>query len=683
MSVLLALILAGHSLIPVSSAVYSGADRKLLLMENRLYSACERGLDIFDVSRPESIRLLGRYDTPGVANGLAVRDTIAYVADNYNGLLTLSIAEVANPRLLNRIGIEYVTDVAVTETLLFLLGNDLLSYSVGNPSQPRHIGTLAGVSGFRLALKDTICFVAAQAGLLVVNIADPRAPYLVDTLPTSWLRDVEVKGNLLFCAGDTELLIYDAKTFERLGGYDAGYLAFGVGVGESIALVCRGQQMDVHVLNISNPRGPVYRGRFSAQNGPQDAVVGGNWGFVGVWSRDLICADLANPASPVLRGRVFRPGELNGAWRCGDLVVTADRWYGVSVVDVSDIEHPVELGHCSLSGWPRRLVVRDSVAYVANYDGLACVGISNPARPQLLGQVATPYYTYKVTLGDTVAYVAEREWNPYHGSLHCISIANPRAPRILGTYSTNGGGVEAVAHRVDDYCYVVSQGWNLNEFAIVNVSNPATPYRVGGCNTNGYPIDVDAYGDYAYVLITSPNQRIEVISIVDTLAPQIVAEYTLQRSPIALYLKYPYLCVSYYYYGIEVFDVSDPLGIRSVGTFNTSGNSHGMYIDDSMFIYLADAHSLQILRLLMTGAKDENAAARSGWTTIRLAQQLNSTEGAVEVFDAFGRRVVSGAVPQNSTKEGQGALPAGVYFFRFENRNRRDSSSAAKIVLVH
>lgn len=680
MSILLALLLSGQSIVSVSSAVYSGADRKLIFGGNRLYSACERGLDIFDISRPESIRLLGRYDTPGIANGLALRDTLVYVADNYNGLLTLSIAEVANPRLLSRVGIEYVTDVVVTETLLFLLGNDLLSYSIGNPSQPRHIGTLAGVTGFRLALKDTICFVAAQAGLLVVNLADPSSPRMVDTLPTSWLRDVEVKGDFLFCAGDTELLIYDAKTFVRLGRYDAGYLAFGVGVGESIALVCRGQQMDIHVLNIADPASPVYRGRFSAQNGPQDAVVSGSWGFAGVWSRDLLCADLANPASPVIRGRIFRPGELNGAWRYGNLVVTADRWYGVSVVDVTDVEHPIELGHCPLSGWPRRLVVRDTVAYVANYDGLACVGISNPSRPQLLGQVATPYYTYKVTLKDTLAYVAEREWNPYHGNLHCVSIANPRSPRIVGTYSTNGGGVEALAHKVDDYCYVVSQGWNLNEFAIINVSNPAAPYRVSGCNTNGYPIDVDAAGDYAYVLITSPNQRIQIVSIADTFNPQIVAEYPLQRSPISLYLNYPYLLVSYYYYGIEVFDVTDPLNIRSLGTFNTTGNSHGMYVDDDLFIYLADAHSLQILRLRMTGSVETAGSTWKRRMTIQPAELLSMTEGAFELFDATGRRVLKRLASDRTLPTRN--LPAGVYYLRAEPVGGSELPAVTKVLIV-
>jgi hypothetical protein len=662
--ILIVLLTLGQSIEPVASAVYSGADRKLVIAGERLYSACERGLDIFDIAQPESIHLLGRYNTPGIANGVAVKDSFAFVADRFNGILVLSVAEPQNPRLLNSVSLPSVADVIVKDSLLFAGGEAVTIYNISNPANLRLIGNLNGVSGYRLAVRDSYCFVAAQNGLIVVNIGDLTRPLIQETLATGWLRDVEVRGEYLYCCGDTELLVYDAKNLNRLGKYDGGYLAFGIGIADSLCLVCRGQQLDIHVLNIANPAQPAYRGRFTAQNGPQDAAVLGRWGYTGVWSRDLLVADLTNPGSPVVRARVFRPGELNGAWRDGDLVVSADRWYGMSVVDVSDVCHPVELGDCSLSGWPRRLVLRDTVAYVANYDGLVCVSVADPAHPYLLGQVTTPYYTYKVTLKDTIAYVAEREWNPYHGNLHCISISDPRNPRILGSYATNGGGVEAVAYKVDNYCYVVSQGWNLNEFAIVNVSNPNAPYRVSGCNTNGYPVDVDVAGDYAYVAITSPNQRMQVIDISDTLTPQIVAEMSLQNNPIAICVHPPYLFVSYYYYGIEVFDISDPLNLKSVTTYNTSGNSFGMFVDQELYIYLADAHSLEILRLLPTAVSEEKNSGRFLFASVN-HNRLNFgklIQGRVQLIDITGRVVQT--VEADGVEIDLNPVAAGLYLLR-------------------
>ena len=681
MNLILCLLLVGQSIDFVSSAVYSGADRKLVVDGDRLYSACERGVDIFAITQPESIRMLGHFDTPGIANGVAVKDTFAFVADNYNGLLVLSVAEPTHPRLLGQTAISSVVDVAARDTFAFVGGNDLLAYSIANPASPRRISTLAGLGVNRIALRDTFCFVASQGGLIVVSIANPSAMRPLDTLPTGWIKDVEVQHDYVFCAGDTELLVYDAKTLARVGKYDAGYLAFGLGVGDSLALICRGQQMDIRVLNISNPANPIYRGTFTAQNGPQDAAVSGNWGFVGVWSRDLLCADLTNPGSPSVRGRVLRPGELNGAWRSGNLVATADRWYGLSVVDVTDIEHPVERGNCTLSGYPRRLVLRDTIAYVANYTGLACVGISDPDHPHLLGQVAGSYYSYKVALSDTIAYVAEREWNPYHGNLHCISVADPRNPRILGTYSSSGGGVEAVAYKVKDYAYVVSQGWNLNEFAIINVSDPSAPFRVSGCNTNGYPVDVDVAGDYAFALITSPNQRIEVISIADTLSPAVVAEHALTNGVIALYVHDPYLFVSYYYHGIEVFDISNPLNMVSLGTYNTSGNSFGAFVDEDLYIYLADAHSLQMLKFTPTGVEETPSAERRapsrGPTIVRGCLFLpgSTSSSASWLLDGAGRKVMDLLPGANDVR----ALSPGVYFVRAAGG---EQSSVTKVVVT-
>ncbi|MEO0080176.1 MAG: hypothetical protein ABIK44_05825, partial [candidate division WOR-3 bacterium] len=452
MHLILLLTILSQTVEFVSDGLYSGADRKLVVADGKLYTACERGLDIFEVSRPESIRLLGRYNTLGIANGVALKESLAFIADRFNGILVLSVANPQAPRLLSSVPAPWVQDVVCRDTLLFALGDNFTIYNARDPGNLIPLGSLALSGSYRLAVKESLCFVAHQSGLIVLNIANPAQPQIAETLATSWLRDVELKGDYLYCCGDTELLVFDTRNMERVGKYDAGYLAFGLGIGDSLCLVCRGQQMDIRVLNITNPAQPVYRGSFTAQNGPQDAAVSGRWGYVGVWSRDLLVADLANPGSPVVRARVFRPGELNGAWREGNLVVTADRWFGMSVVDVTDIRHPVELSHLPLSGWPRRLVLRDTIAYVANYDGLVCVGLADPAHPHLLGQVATPYYTYKVALKDSIAYVAEREWNPYHGNLHCVSIQDPRNPRILGTYSVNGGGVEALAQKVDNYC---------------------------------------------------------------------------------------------------------------------------------------------------------------------------------------------------------------------------------------
>jgi hypothetical protein len=195
-------------------------------------------------------------------------------------------------------------------------------------------------------------------------------------------------------------------------------------------------------------------------------------------------------------------------------------------------------------------------------------------------------------------------------------------------------------------------------------------------------VDVDVTGDYAFALITSPNQRIEVVSIADTLAPAVVAEHALTNGVIALYVHDPYLFVSYYYYGIEVFDISDPLNMVSLGTYNTSGNSYGAYVDDSLYIYLADAHSLQMLKFTPSGILEtptaERRAPNGGATIVRgclLLPPLLSAPSSL--LSADGRKVLELRASANDVR----ALAPGVYFV-MEAQAQAQAQAVRKVVIT-
>ncbi len=49
------------------------------------------GLQVIDISDPESLQIIGSADTPGFARGVAITETYAYIADNYGGLLILPL----------------------------------------------------------------------------------------------------------------------------------------------------------------------------------------------------------------------------------------------------------------------------------------------------------------------------------------------------------------------------------------------------------------------------------------------------------------------------------------------------------------------------------------------------------------------------------------------------------------
>jgi hypothetical protein len=152
------------------------------------------------------------------------------------------------------------------------------------------------------------------------------------------------------------------------------------------------------------------------------------------------------------------------------------------------------------------------------------------------------------------------------------------------------------------------------------------------------------------------------VSIADTANPQVVNAIDLDFGPRALFVREPYLFVSYYYEGVQAFDLADPVRPASLGRYNTTGNSHGMYVDPEGYIYLADAHSLQILRLLVTGVEEgPPVRPRQGTATVaRGAVRLGpGWGGAVRAYDAAGREAAALAVHDGAAD--LSGLRCGVY----------------------
>ncbi len=57
------------------------------------------GLQVIDISDPANPTLVGTYDTPGYARGVAVSGDHAFVADGDSGLQVIDISDPANPTL--------------------------------------------------------------------------------------------------------------------------------------------------------------------------------------------------------------------------------------------------------------------------------------------------------------------------------------------------------------------------------------------------------------------------------------------------------------------------------------------------------------------------------------------------------------------------------------------------------
>jgi len=130
-----------------------------------------QGLMIMNVADPTVPTLVGAFDTPGAAYGIAVQGNFAYVADGDSGLRIIDIS---------------------------------------NPTQPQEIGSYNSIRATKLTVAGNYAYLVHPAfGLYILNISDPSHPSMVGQLSLGgWTTDIQVVGGLAFLASN-DLTIVD------------------------------------------------------------------------------------------------------------------------------------------------------------------------------------------------------------------------------------------------------------------------------------------------------------------------------------------------------------------------------------------------------------------------------------------------------------------------------------------
>ncbi|MHB1035357.1 MAG: Ig-like domain-containing protein [Pirellulales bacterium] len=291
---------------------------------------------------------LGRYDTSGDAQGVAVSGNLAYVADGSAGL---QIIDVANPANLMRLG-GYNTSGTASDVVL--------------------VGTTAYVADW-------------AAGLQIIDVTNPAAPVRLGGYDTSGqARAVAVLGTVVYLADNTEgLQIIDVTNPAapvRLGGYHTTGSAMDVAVSGTTAYVADGYS-GLAILNVSNPSAPVPLGTFDTTGPAYGVAVAGTVAYVASFDAGLDIIDVTNPAASVRLARYDTSGYFYSVTLAGTLACVADG-AGLEIIDVSDAASPVRLGEYDTIGSAHDVTIQGTSCYVADDSaGLTLVDLDRWAAP--------------------------------------------------------------------------------------------------------------------------------------------------------------------------------------------------------------------------------------------------------------------------------------------------------------
>ncbi|MCX6573392.1 MAG: hypothetical protein NTX99_05315, partial [Candidatus Aminicenantes bacterium] len=345
---------------------------------------------------------------------------------------------------------------------------------LADPKNPKTLSDLHLGGGFAVALAGNYALVAAaDKGLAMIDVTDPKAPVLRSLLDTpGQARDVAVDGSVALVADGT-----------------GGLLA----------------------VDIAKPAAPRIVGAWDSPGEATGLALKGKTAFLADGSAGLQVVDLTVPAKLKPVGALDTDGTAEGVALAGSFAYIADGSGGIKVVDVGSPAAPKLAASLVASGYARSVSVGGTLLGVGSlYDGgYQIFDISTPAAPALLSTNKYTMYNeaWRVVLIGGTGIVID-----YFSGLFFVDFSDPAKPKVTARLAAPSS-VIAVCGR-DRFAYAIGE---LSGVMVVDAADPARPALVGGTSTFRGVQGITASGNYVYV---TDRWSIKVFDVADPAKPR-------------------------------------------------------------------------------------------------------------------------------------------------------------------
>ena len=510
---------------------------------------------------------------PGNAYDVAVRGNYAYVGGS-EGLAIFDLSKPNDPRLVGRLqttnGVLSV-DVNPTTGLAGIGsgGGGLAFVDVSNPQSPLNSGAIR-----RPALQTTSSCVAVMLSLRTgmggcwswtSAILPYHSQFLCLRMQTTQaasqllITPAFPTGVTLVPVGNGMRLLRNGGAFDRLidqvGFNQECENARAVAVAQGYAYVAD-DWTGLLIADVHEPKTPSTVSRYLTSGSVMNVAVSDGKAYLSKMEDGLEIVDVSEAASPNPLGTVANGGSLWAVAAVSSHAFGADSEQGLLTFDVSNPTNPVVSGGFRTDQPARSVAVDGHYAYVVyGLSGLHIFDISKPYAPKWLSHYNTPGNAVYVQVNGGYAYVADRL-----SGLQIISIANPEAPYLAGALVTPGSAEEVQV--VGRYAYVAN---GTNGLAVVDTSDPTAPRLLGGCVTRGPALGIHIEGSRAY--LADGTNGLAIVDITDPANPVRLGEWYPSSAPdlyeigaqaVDVVGQYAYLGVNADSGGLRILDVSNP-----------------------------------------------------------------------------------------------------------------------------
>ncbi|NQU04991.1 MAG: T9SS type A sorting domain-containing protein [Calditrichaeota bacterium] len=479
-------------------------------------------LMIFNVSDPEHPIEIGSFNPPGSSESIFISGGYAYLTMRWSGQRDggLYIIDVSDPEDPVEVGfftddLMDIWDIAVEGDYAYLIdpSEGLYIVDVSNPEQPHQTGFLAMDQEMgKVVVAGNYAYAMEywHGCLRIVNISNPNRPSEAGRYDFDHYvgYSLYVDEDYLYLA-DCELVVLDISNPVRptgIGLFELQGESRGIFVTDDVAYIAntaRGLQF----VEISNPRQPEDAGFFNKDGYITDVALSNDFAFLASGKEGLWVIDVSRPDSLEAVGHLDAPREVHKLCLHGNYAYLADYYNCLQIADISNPGNPVVIAVIETEDMVMDVSVTDSLLLIANWEeGLIIYDITDVEHPEEIGRF-DGYEVLAVAVSETLAYIVE-----YRGRLRIVDISDPRHLEEVSTFSSGEHRTAAGIAVSGDYaCILWNNDWEMyGGFTLIDVSDPENPEVLSYYSFDGFVSNAVIIDDN--IIIAGPGLRIINVS---------------------------------------------------------------------------------------------------------------------------------------------------------------------------
>ncbi len=348
-------------------------ERGEILVSGHGFNAQTRATLFFDTGNLRAV--VGKLKSTSLVSGLTSRGSLVYMASAHSGLQILDLSRPESPRVLGteKESFEAAWDVELvgSHALVVDVREGLVIVDVSFPERPRKVGQLYDSRrkswGVSLLSEDIALLAQGVDGVAIIDISEPEQPREIARIASrgfSW--NARSEGDLVYvCDGQGGLQIYDLSVPadpRPMGHYDTFGHVRDLALLDNMAFLADGRE-GLTAVDIADPMQPVLVAAGVKFGNLTRIMAFDGRIYTAGSNRGLLELNVDDPNQLRTVGQMAVPGAVRAMTTVKDHIVIADGIYGIQIVR-RDMLRPMQAA-CTIPAGGRAYVLAEKDGLMA------------------------------------------------------------------------------------------------------------------------------------------------------------------------------------------------------------------------------------------------------------------------------------------------------------------------------